>query len=296
MINIELYKIFYVVAINQNITKASEELNISQPAVTKHIKNLEDSLGVILFNRTRKGVVLTPIGQKIFMEIRNALTILDNVESEVRKYRDNDCGVIRIGTNTTLVRMLMDYIGFFYKKYPNVKIEINTDTTKDNIKLLQNGLLDLIICKLPPSLESDLDFKKIGDSSYEFIANKEVYKNIAQPINLSDLLKHKLLLQKEPSNSYFSAQNFFRENNLEVDSKLKIGSTSLVIDFTKIGYGIGYVPKLYIEKELKEKMLFTVETVPKAPSISYGIITLKNNVLSRSCSKFIEYILENKVK
>lgn len=57
MVNMELYRIFYVVAINRNITKASEELNISQPAVTKHIKNLEDALGVVLFSRTRKGAV-----------------------------------------------------------------------------------------------------------------------------------------------------------------------------------------------------------------------------------------------
>ena len=291
MINIELYRIFYVVAVNQNITKASEKLNISQPAITKHIKNLEDALGVILFNRTRKGVVLTPIGQKIFLEIKNALTIFDNVENEIKNYKDNDCGTIRIGISTTLVRILMNYINDFYKKYPNVKIEINTDTTKDNIKLLQNGLLDFVVCKLPNNLDNDLNFIKIGGSSYEFVANKELYSNIEQPIKLSNLLKYPILLQKEPSNSYFSAKRLFKENNLEVDSKLNIGSSSLLIDFTKIGYGIGYVTKLYIEKELENKSLFIIKTIPETPKISYGIVTLKNNVLSNSCNKFIASLI-----
>ena len=209
---------------------------------------MEDALGVILFNSTRKGVVLTPIGQKIFLEIKNALTIFDNVENEIKNYKDNDCGTIRIGISTTLVRILMNYINDFYKKYPNVKIEINTDTTKDNIKLLQNGLLDFVVCKLPNNLDNDLNFIKIGDSSYEFVANRELYNNIEQPIKLSNLLKYPILLQKEPSNSYFSAKRLFKENNLEVDSKLNIGSSSLLIDFTRIGYGIGYVTKLYIEK------------------------------------------------
>lgn len=293
MINIELYRIFYIVAVNQNITKASEELNISQPGITKHIKNLEDSLGVILFNRTRKGVVLTPIGQKIFLEIKNVLTILDNVENEIKNYKDNNCGTIRIGISTTLVRILMDYINAFYKKYPNVKIEINTDTTKDNIKLLQNGLLDLVVCKLPNNLDKDLNFIKIGDSSYEFVANKELYNSIEQPIELSSLEKYPILLQKEPSNSYFSAKKLFKENNLEVDSKLNIGSSSLLIDFTKIGYGIGYVTKLYIEKELEDKNLFIIKTIPETPKISYGIVTLKNNILSNSCNKFINSLLKN---
>lgn len=292
MVNIELYRIFYSVAVNQNITKASEELNISQPAVTKHIKNLEDSLGVILFNRTRKGVVLTPIGQKIFIEIKNALTILDNVENEIRNYNDNKCGTIRIGISTTLVRILMEYIDDFYRKYPNVKIEINTDTTKENIKLLQNGLLDLIICKLPSNLDKDLKFTKIGESSYEFVSNKELYKTIKQPIELKELLKYPILLQKEPSNSSLSARNLFADNNLQVDSKLNIGSSSLLIDFTKIGYGIGYVTKLYIEKELNSKELFIIKTIPETPKVAYGIVTLKNNIMSTCSKKFISSLIK----
>jgi len=296
MINLELYRIFYIVAIKQNITKASEELNISQPAITKHIKNLEDSLGVILFNRTRKGVVLTPIGQKIFLEIKNALTILDNVENEIKNYKDNNCGTIRIGISTTLARILIEYINDFYKKYPNVKIEINTDTTKENIKLLQNGLLDLIICKLPSNFDKDLNFIKIGETSYEFVANKDLYEKIKQPIDLSNLMNYPILLQKEPSNSYFSAKKFLEENNIEVDSKLNIGSSSLLIDFTKIGYGIGYVTKLYVKKELEDSDLFIIKTLPKTPKISYGIITLKNNVLSSSCNKFINYLINKNIK
>ncbi len=295
MINIELYRIFYTVAITQNITKASEMLNISQPAVTKHIKNLEDALGVILFIRTRKGVVLTPIGQKIFLEIKNALTIFDNVENEIKNYKDNNCGNIRIGISTTLVRLyLIDYINVFHKKYPNVKIEINTDTTKENIKLLENGLLDLIICKLPDSLDKDLNFMKIGETSYEFIANKELYDTIKQPIKLNKLVDYPILLQKEPSNSYNSAKAFFKQNNLNVESKFNIGSSSLLIDFTKIGYGIGYITKLYVKKELMDKSLFIIQTIPKTPKISYGIITLKNNVLTNICKRFIEYLLKDK--
>ncbi len=288
----ELYRIFYIVAVNQNITKASKELNISQPAITKHIKNLEESLGVILFNRTRKGVILTPIGQKIFLEIKNALTIFNNVENEIKNYNDNDCGIIRIGISTSLVRILMDYINTFYKKYPNVKIEISTNTTKDNIKLLQNGLLDLVVCKLPTTLDKDLNFIKMGESSYEFVANKDLYNRIKQPIKLCDLINYPILLQREPSNSYFSSKKLFKENNIEIDSKLNIGSSSLLTDFTKIGYGVGYITKLYIEKELKNKSLFIIKTIPETPKISYGIITLKNNILSNSCNKFIDYLIK----
>ena len=79
MINLELYRIFYVVAKEKNITKASKILNISQPAVTKHIKNLEYELGEELFIRTKKGVILNEYGRKIFLNVKNALNSIDIV-------------------------------------------------------------------------------------------------------------------------------------------------------------------------------------------------------------------------
>ena len=63
MVDLELYRIFKVVAEEENITHASEKLNISQPAVTKHIQNLEEILNIKLFERTNKGLILTKIGK-----------------------------------------------------------------------------------------------------------------------------------------------------------------------------------------------------------------------------------------
>ena len=291
MPNLELYRIFYIVAINQNITKASEQLHISQPAITKHIKNLEEILGVSLFIRTRKGVFLTDIGQKIFIEVKNALNILTNVEQQLKIYKDNDYGVIRIGISKSLVRFyLLDHLNSFREKYPNVKIEINTDPTITNIKLLQSGLLDLIICKLPEQLDKDLEFIKLGETSYEFIVNKNLYNKIKDDNSLDNLIKYPLLLQKSPANSYTSAQKLFKNNHINWESKFNIGSASLLIDFAKIGYGIGFTTKLYVEKDLQNKNLLLLKTNLKMPKIDYGIITLKNNILTTCCVNFINLL------
>ena len=83
-VNLELYKIFYVVAETKNITKASEILNISQPAVTKHIKNLEDQLGNPLFIRTKKGVILTDEGREFYNYISKAMEYIYNAENKFK--------------------------------------------------------------------------------------------------------------------------------------------------------------------------------------------------------------------
>ena len=72
-IDFELYRIFYVVANNSNITRASKELNISQPAISKSIKNLEEQLGGQLFVRTKRGVVLTEEGKEFYKYIKQAM-------------------------------------------------------------------------------------------------------------------------------------------------------------------------------------------------------------------------------
>ena len=82
MPSLELYKIFKIVAEEENLTRASEILNISQPAVTKHIHNLEDELEIKLFDRTKYGMKLTLDGEKIFNQIKDAINILMNVENK----------------------------------------------------------------------------------------------------------------------------------------------------------------------------------------------------------------------
>lgn len=291
MTNLELYRIFYIVSQTRNITKASEILHISQPAITKHIKNLENDLNTILFTRTRKGVVLTNDGQKLFNEVKKALTIIDNAEKDINNNLNNNCGSIKIGINTSLAKLyLMKYIESFNKLYPNIQFELNNDTTKNNLKLLQNGLIDIVIAKKNNNLDNDLSFIKLGVTSYEFISNKPITKTLT----LEQLNNYPILFPKEPSSTYNSINNLFKNKQIKPNTKMTIGGSSLIHDFVKIDYGIGYTTKLYIEKELKNKELFIINTTIPKDTIEYGIITLNNNILPNSCQKFIEYI-KNKV-
>ena len=103
-INFELYRIFYVVANHSNITKASEELNISQPAISKSIKNLEDQLGGNLFIRTKRGVILTEEGKEFYNYIKQAMEYINNAEKKFTNLINLETGCIKIGINTTLTK------------------------------------------------------------------------------------------------------------------------------------------------------------------------------------------------
>ena len=115
-INLEYYKIFYEVAKEQNITKASENLHISQPAISKTIKLLEEKLGGTLFVRTKKGVTLTEEGKEFYSYITKAMEYINSAENKFSDLINLETGVIKIGVNSTLTKeFLLPYLEIFNK-------------------------------------------------------------------------------------------------------------------------------------------------------------------------------------
>ena len=295
MINLELYRIFYVVAETKNITKASELLNISQPAITKHIKNLEAGLGNTLFIRTKKGVILNEYGEKIYLKIKQALTLIEEAEKEINNLTKEYKGTIKIGISTSLTKKyLLPLLKEFHKLYPNIIIDINTDPTKEQIKELKRGSLDLIIGKIPKNIDLDLNYEILGKTKYIFVTSDKYIELKNKKVNIKELINYPILLQKTPSNSRNSVDNYFKENNIKMTPTMNIASSNLLVDFISLGYGIGYVTKLYIENELISNKLFEIQTIPDTEYIEFGLITLKNNIMSSICNIFIDYLLKNK--
>lgn len=245
--------------------------------------------------RTKKGVVLNQYGEKIYMNVKQALILFDEAERKIDEVKVINYGTIKIGISTSLTRKyLLKHIEIFHEKYPNIHIDIDTDPTQKLIKKLRNGIIDIIISKFPEERELDLKYSKLGTTKYIFVASNKYKELYTKRQNIQEIIKYPLLLQKNPSNSRRSIEKYFKENNIKVDPIMNIGSSNLLIDFTKIGYGIGYVTKLYASEELKTKHLYEIKTTPDTENVDYGIITLKNNIMPSYCSKFIDYLNLNK--
>ena len=145
-INLELYKIFYVVAKYNHMTKASEELHISQPAISQSIKKLEEQLGGTLFLRSNKGMELTEEGKMFYEYVKSALELINNAENEFTSFKDLSKGEIKIGCSTTLTKLvLIDSLKNFHSAYPNINVNITNDLTSNLINDLKLGKLDFVI-------------------------------------------------------------------------------------------------------------------------------------------------------
>ena len=294
-IDFELYRIFYVVANHKNITKASEELHISQPAISKSIKNLEDQLGGQLFVRTKRGVVLTDEGKEFYTYIKQAIEYINNAENKFTDLINLETGTIKIGISTTLTKeFLLPYLEEFHEKYPKIDIQIDTNITPELLHKLRNGLLDIVILNLKgKSYGDDLEIIKCRKVTDCFAVNKKYKDLIDKELSLKELNNYPLILQPKGSNTREFLDTFARENGVTLKSGIELAGYSLVVEFTKIGLGIGYINKDYSKSLLQNKELFELNIKEKIPSRYIGMVLSKNHIPSFSTRKLIEIITEH---
>ena len=291
-IDFELYRIFYVVANNKNITKASEELNISQPAISKSIKNLEEQLGGVLFVRTKRGVVLTEEGKEFYKYIKVAMEYISSAENKFTELMNLDTGCIKIGISSTLTKeFLLPYLDKFHILYPKINIQIITNITSELFLKLRNGLIDMIIFNMNDSnCGNDINVikcKKVNDC---FVFNKTFIDLLDKEISIKSLNNYPLILQSKGSNTREFIDEFAKNNNVILKPNIELASYSLVVDFSKIGFGIGYVTKEYVKNELKTKQLYELKLKEKIPNRYIGIATSNNHLPNFSTKKLIEII------
>lgn len=290
-IDYELYRIFYIVAKNGNITRSSKELLISEPAVSKSIKNLEGYLGAPLFTRTKKGVNLTTEGITLYEYISKGIEYFKSGEAKFNELINLESGTIRIGINTTLTKeFLMPYLETFHKLYPNINIEIRTNLTSELKSMLKDGLIDMHILNLTnEETKNDFDIIKCKTITDCFVSNKP----IKEKISIKELNNYPLILQDKNSNTRKFLDDFANKYEITLKPKIEIGSYYLVSEFSRIGLGIGYVTKNYIKNNLDNKELFIVPIKEKIPSREIGILLNKNTTPNFSTKELIKIITQN---
>jgi len=288
--NLELYKTFYYVAKNNNITQAANELMISQPAVSKSIKTLERDLDTPLFNRNKDGVSLTSAGEMLFNKINKSMELIISAEEDLDSLNNLEQGTINIGAgNTIMQRFLMPYIKEFHELYPKINVIVHTVVTEELFKRAQVGLVDIVFTHLPNDIPKSFEINKIKELHDILVVNKNSeYKD--KIITKKDLRKLPLILLPFKASNRKNFNKFCNSNNIVINPLMEIGNDLIIEDCALNGLGVGLVVREYVESNLNNGELFELNTNfnidPKY--LVYCIDpNRKNNILIQ---KFIEII------
>ena len=297
MVNLELYKVFYTVAKCGSLTKAAEELYITQPAVSQAIKQLESQLGMSLFNRMHKGVELSVQGgELVYPDVERALQLLVGVENRLSELKDSATGTLRIGASETIFEYcLADTIKTYHELYPQVKLELLTDFTAKTIKNLKIDRCDVGFLNLP--IEEDksiiltdtvmlLNDVVVAGGSFAELSRKK--------LSIWDLQQYPLILMREHTVSRKLFERFCQSLGIKLLPMIEVDSWSFMKRLIADGTGIGCIPREYARKDLESGKFVELDISPALPSRSVGMAVSKDTGMSFALRSFIGLIRKQK--
>ncbi len=289
--NLELYKTFYYVAKNGNITQASNELMISQPAVSKSIKVLERDLDTQLFDRHKNGVSLTQAGEILYKKIKRAMELIISAEKDITSLNNMELGTINIGAgNTIMQRYLMPYIKKFHDLYPNINVIVHTVVTDELIKMAQVGLVDIVFTHLPNDIPDNFNLIKLKELHDIFVVNKDS-KYLNKTISKKELSSLPLILLPSAASNRKNFNQFCTTNNIIINPLMEIGNDLIIEDSALNGLGVGLVVREYVQDRIDKKELFELKTSFDLDSKYLACLvepSKKNNIIIKNFIKLLK--------
>lgn len=299
--NLNQYRIFYAVAQAGSISKASEKLYISQPAVSKSISKLEESLDAILLKRSRKGITLTDEGKTLFEQLRIAFAAIEAGEKKIKNLHDLGIGKIRIGVSASLCRfVLVPFLKGFIEENPHVRITIDNQSSAKTMKLLEQGKIDAALVVNQNGNDFADDFIPISELEDIFVATPTYIENLKTRISTPDadtptlLESANLMLLDEENISRVFVDNYLNQHGIEVNKFLEVTNMDLLIEFAKIGMGVACIIREMAKRELSEGSVIELPLKFPMNKRTVGFVFPKENLAVPTVSNFRKYVLENK--
>lgn len=291
--SLSLYHIFYTVARTGNISGAAKELFISQPAISKSIRRLEENLNTVLFLRGSRGVTLTRDGELLYEHVRNAFASLTLGEQLLAHNHELGISQLRIGASTTLSKyVLLPRLKDFIRNHPNVRVTITCQSTYRTLELLEEQKIDVGLVGKPRNTRgySFLPVQTIQDT---FAASPSYLKHLfarASKEHLFEAATFMLMDEENITRQYVNGQ--LREHRIELANTLEVSTMDLLIEFARIGLGIGCVIRDFVLGDLNSGTLLEVDTGIAFPKREIGVVFRREQQSLPVVQSFLRTIVE----
>ena len=289
--NLSSYRIFYTVANTGNISKAAKELYISQPAISKSIQKLEESVGCKLFSRSSRGVVLTDEGKLLYEHVSEAFETLTMGEEKLKRSIELGVGHLKIGVSSTLCKyLLLPYLKEFIRQNPHISISISCQSTNDTLKLLEDNKIDIGLIGKPENLKN-IHFDFLEEIEDIFVAAKDYLRNLkARGIQKDHILQSSTLMLLDKNNMTRQyIDDYLQENQIIIKDSIDISDMDLLIDFARIGVGVACVIKNFVREDLENGTLVEIPLGFPIHKREVGFAYKTTTKPSKSLAEFIHF-------
>lgn len=303
--NLSSYYVFYMVAKTGNISAASKELFISQPAVSKSVTKLESNLNTKLLIRSSRGVTLTNEGKILYDRLQEAFHAIELGEEQLKYENKLEMEHLTIGASTTLCKyVLLPYLKDFVRKHPHIRISIACQSTYQTLTALEEGSIDIGLVGEPDD-NSPFIFSRVHSIEDIFVTTQNYLDNLTirtgidfqNPDNRYALFNNAtlMLMDKENLSRRFVDQ-YISANEIQAANLIEVSTMDLLIEFATIGLGIACVIKNFVDKELKNGTLIEIPMPFTIPKRNIGLVYKKKQFKNPALETFLNFYKDSDIK
>jgi DNA-binding transcriptional LysR family regulator len=284
-------KIFVSVYKNKSFTRASEQLLISQPTISEHIKNLENSLHCKLFDRLGRSIMPTAEADVLYPKTLQLLDDLESIKEEVSAIGGNVKGRILIGASTIPAAYILPGKAHTFKqKFPDTVFEVLVEDSKKITEMVLNH--DLLCGIVGAKMESEkLDHIPFIEDELVLVAESRlISKKMIKPQELYSL---QFLIRENGSGTRQTSENYLGKKNIRPENLhivATFGSTSAIIQALKTGLGASIISKIAVQEELDRGILKEITIQGMKMKRSFFIINLKKRTLPPQYAAFCKHM------
>lgn len=287
--NLEYFKVFYYTAKLGSVTKAANELAISQPAVSQSLKQLEKGLGIPLFQRAARGVRLTAEGQLLFSYVEKGYEQIRLGVEKLRQMQNLELGEVHIGaSDMTLQFYLLPYLEKFHEQYPDIKVIVTNAPTPETLQLLRSGKIDFGVVSTLFTQSEDILSAEVREIEDVFVAGRRFisYKN--KMLDLKDLERLPMIFLESNTSTRSYMDTFLAQNGIVLQPEFELATSGMIVQFALRNLGVGCVVRDFAAEYLESGLLFELRFNKMIPKRSFCVVQSRKGALSAAARRLLE--------
>lgn len=254
-------RVFISVAEKLSFSKAANELNITQPAVTRHVRELEERYKVSLFERKGNKIYLTKAGERVYNSYKEIAQLYRALEFEISQMQNSVSGEFRIGASSTISQYVIPkIIASFHKRYPKISIYLINGNSFEMERQLEENIIDIALVENITS-QPGINYRDFLEDELIVVAGKDSVYAKQSTISKDDLIKIPIVLREQGSGTLDVIRNSLAQQNINIENLntlIHLGSTESIKNFLQEFNGLAIVSEKAVINELYLKTLVKI--------------------------------------
>ncbi|MBA2678036.1 MAG: LysR family transcriptional regulator [Ktedonobacteraceae bacterium] len=292
-LNLHQLATFQVVAKHCSYVRAAEELHFSQPAVSAQIRQLEEAMGVKLFDQIGRRTHLTRAGEELYLYSQKIFAVIEEATETMESLRSPHYGRLSVGADTTVGSYVIpNLLGKFHQAYPEVEISLDVLNRATLVDALVNNRIDIaIVGRVPDDIPVVIEPFARNELVLVAAPTHRLAGRVEVPF--AELAREKFLLREMGSGTRAALEDVFREADIPLKVSMQMGTNSAIKQSVTAGLGIALISRVALDMELAMNRLVVLDVEGFPIMRQWRIVHLKEKSLSATTRAFKLFLLQH---